>query len=288
MNPKVLVLGATGTVGRALVAALVQRGVAVRAATRDPDRARRAGLGSEVETVLFDLERPETFDRALEGVERVFLVARPGDEHSDRWALPLLDAVERHGVRRVVDLSAMGAEARPDFALRRIELRIEASSLGYTHLRPNWFMQVFAGGSLLASIRASRTLRIPAAEAKLSWIDARDIAEVAALELLRPELEERRAFTLTGDEALSHGDVAGLLGAASGQEVRYEAIDEDTARRALAEAGFPPPWIERLVGFYRLIRQGWTAPVSSAVRDLLGRPARTFAAFARENADLWR
>jgi hypothetical protein len=69
--------------------------------------------------------------------------------------------------------------------------------------------------------------------------------------------------------------------------VRYEPISEDEARRLLASAGFPPPWIERLIGFYRLVRQGFAAPVSSSGPQLLGRPARTFEAFAREHTAVW-
>ena len=154
MNTKILVVGATGTVGRPLVAELVNGGAAVRAATRDPARA-RGMLPDAAEIVPFDLERTDTFDDALQYVDRVFLIARPGDEHADHLAFPLIEAMERHGVRHVVDLSALGAEARPSFALRKVEQRLEASPMTFTHLRPNFFMQLFTGGSLLAAVRAS-------------------------------------------------------------------------------------------------------------------------------------
>jgi uncharacterized protein YbjT (DUF2867 family) len=284
----VLVVGATGTVGRSLVAELVAAGMPVRAATREPATARaRGGFADEVEIVPFDLERPATFDGALDGVDRVFLAARPGDEQAERVALPLIDALERRGVHHVVDLSALGAEQRPSFALRKIELRLEASPMTFTHLRPNWFMQVFTGGALLAAIRAG-ALRVPAAQAAISWIDARDVAAVAAVALIAEQAHARRAYALTGDQALDHAEVAALIRDAAGIDVRYEALGEDDARRALSGAGFPPPWVERLVGFYRLVREGLAAPVSPAVREVLGRPARTFAAFAQEHAAAWR
>jgi len=181
MKGKILVVGATGTVGSSLVAELVKVGVPVRAATRDPvSAAARGGFSSEAEIVSFDLTRAETFNAALDGVERAFLVARPGDEHADLLAFPLIDAMEKRGVRRVVDLSAMGAELRPSFALRKIELRLEASTMAFTHLRPNWFMQMLAGGAFLAAVHATRTLRVPAALAKISWIDARDVSAARA------------------------------------------------------------------------------------------------------------
>src|SRR4051812_2394895 len=103
-----LVLGATGGVGGAEAAGLAARGARVRGATRDPGRVRGA---AGVEWVAFDLERPEGFDAALAGVDRVFLVARPGDERPERVAGPLIDAMARRGVRRVVNLTALGTEA---------------------------------------------------------------------------------------------------------------------------------------------------------------------------------
>jgi uncharacterized protein YbjT (DUF2867 family) len=286
MSEKILVVGATGTVGRPLVAELVKGGAAVRAASRDPGRARGV-LPDATEIVPFDLERPATFDDALQGVDRVFLMARPGDEHADRLAFPLIGAMERHGVRHVVDLSALGAEARPSFALRKVEQRLEASPMAFTHLRPNFFMQLFTGGSLLAAVRAC-AIRVPAAYAKVSWIDARDVAAAAAAVLAADRVHAGKAYTLTGPQALNHAEVAAVIEQACGRAVRYEAIAEEEARCVLSQAGFPAPWVERLIGFYRLVRDEAAAPVSSAVQDLLGRPARTFSAFAIEHATMWR
>jgi len=288
MEGKILVIGSTGTVGRLLVAELVKTGALVRAATRDPETvAVRAGFPDCVEVVPFDLERVSTFDGALDDVDRVFLVARPGDEQSDRYAFPLIDVMERRGVRRVVDLSAMGAEMRSSFALRKIELRLEDSRMAFTHLRPNWFMQVFMGGSLLASIRAFRVIRVPAAAAKISWIDAGDVAAVAAATLGLERIHEGKAYTLTGSEALDHAEVALAIGRASGMAVRYEPLSDDEAKDALKSAGFPEQWIQRLIMFYRLVREGYAAPISTAVQDILGRSPRKFADFARENAATW-
>src|SRR5512140_27951 len=143
----VLVIGATGEVGSRVLAELGTRGVPVRAASRQPAVASAASApcaSGPVDWVRFDLEAPETFDPALAGVARVFLIARPGDDDADRPARPLVQAMLRAGVRHVVDLSAMGAETRDDFALRKIELMLERSGMEWTHLRRNWFMQIFS------------------------------------------------------------------------------------------------------------------------------------------------
>jgi uncharacterized protein YbjT (DUF2867 family) len=285
MTARILVLGATGTVGGELVSALVRKGCAVRGATRSPQAA-RTRTGDAVEWVQFDLERPETFGPALSGVDRVFLIARPGDQHSDRVALPLIDAMKTRGVRHVVNLTAMGTEMREDFALRKIEVHLEASGLEFTHLRPNWFMQMLASGSVQAGIRATGSFGLPAADARISWIDARDISAVAA-QALTTAGHAGRAYTLTGPAALDHHQIARMLSGVTGREVRYVPLDEDQARGAMGAAGFPPEWVERLITFYRLIRAGFCAPVSPDVAAVLGRPPAGFERFAAEHASAW-
>lgn len=285
MAGNILVIGATGTVGGHLVARLEQQGEAILAATREPQRAAR-NTGGLTRYVAFDFERPETFAPALDGADRVFLMARPGDEQADRVALPLIDEMKRRRIRRVVNLTAMGVETREDFALRKVERALEDSGLGFTHLRPNFFMQLFAGGPLLQDIQTTEALHLPAADARISYIDVRDIADVATAALTRPG-HDGQAYTLTGPRALHHDEVAQALSDAAGRTIRYVPIDEDAARRKLADSGLAPPRVERLMGFYRLVRQGFCAPVSSAIETVLGRPPLSFSRFARDHAACW-
>ena len=224
MAEQVLVMGATGTVGSGVVGELARRGVEVRAATRVPGGSAARALG--VPAVRFDLEEPDTWRPSLAGVGSVFLVARPGDDEPQRFAIPLIDEMRAAGVRRVVDLSAMGIETREDLGLRKVERHLEASGLAFTHLRPNFFMQIFSSDPLLSGIRAAGVIAIPAADARLSFIDARDIAAVAAT-VLSSGGHEGRAYTLTGPEAVDHGTVARELSAAAGREIRYIAMDEE-------------------------------------------------------------
>ncbi|HEX2189982.1 MAG TPA: SDR family oxidoreductase [Longimicrobiaceae bacterium] len=286
MDGRVLVLGATGAVGRGVVEELVTRGESVRAASRDPDAA-RARAPRLVEWVRMDLERPDTFEAALAGVDRVFLIARPGDEEPERVAGPLIEAMRRAGTRHVVSLTALGVETRNDISLRKVELLLEESGLEYTHLRPNFFMQVFTTDPLLPAIRSTGAIRLPAGEARVSYIDARDIAAVAAAALTEPG-HAGGAYTLTGPEALDHAVVAALVSEAAGARIRYEPATEEEARAALAGAGFPARRVERLIGFYRLVRAGFCAPVSGDVERVLGRPPTPFTRFADEHSSRWR
>jgi len=286
MNGTILVIGATGTVGALLVKELEVKGESVRAATREP-AAYEHRSHARTKYVRFDLERPETFPAALEGVERVFLIARPGDDDADRVAAPLIERMKRQGVQHVVNLSAMGTEMQPESALSKVERRVEDSGFSFTHLRPNWFMQIFSGGPLLAQILSTGAIHVPAAGAKISFVDARDVAAVAAV-ALRGEEHAGKAYTLTGALALDHDEVARIISEASGKTVRYLPVSEETTRRSLRAAGFPGARIERLIGFYRLVREGFCEPVSGDIALVLERTPTSFATFAEDSAASWK
>jgi len=282
----VLVLGATGTVGRHVLKRLSETGVEVVGASRDPGTAaKRAGTG--VPFVELDYDRRSTFTSALRRISKVFMAVRPGDEQADVTGVPFVHEMSRHKVEQVVLLSAMGAELRDDFALRKIELAIETSGMKFTFLRPNWFMQVFSSGSLLQGIKANGMIALPAGQARISYIDARDVADVAVESLIDPS-RQGKGYTLSGPQALGHEEIAAVLSSALGRSIRYIALAEDEARHRLKQAGFPEEWVERLIGFYRLVRGGWCAHVVDQMAGLLKHAPRTFDDFASEYSACWR
>ncbi len=280
----IFVVGASGKLGSALLRVLEAKGAPVRAGTRTVEKHNPGATNTT--WVHLDLEHPETFEPALHGVSRVLLMARPGDEHPQRTSVPLIEAMKRAGVECVVNVTAMGTELRPDFGLRKVELALEASGLGFTHLRPNFFMQIFAAGPHHTQIMRRRQIRLPAADARISFIDVEDIAQVAAKCLLERE-HGGKAYTLTGSQALSHGEVASIITAATGSPVRYVPLGEDEARAEWAAAGLPPENVERLIAFYRIVRTGAAATVDPRVEQLLGRRASTFVEFATRSAAAW-
>jgi uncharacterized protein YbjT (DUF2867 family) len=286
MSEKVLVIGATGKTGSELVNLFIQNGKTVRAATRNPSTV-SSKFPRSVEFVEFDYDRPQTFAPALTGVEKLFLMARPSDNQSDKVGMPLIDAAKKEKIRLIVNLTAMGAEHDDTFMLRILEKYVEASGIPYTHLRPNWFMQNFNSGPMLADIRATGTLHLPAADAKLSFIDVRDIAAVGYAALTQPH-HVGKAYTLTGKEALSHFQVAEKLSHVAGKTISYMPISEEVARAGLAKSGIPADLIERWTDFYRKIRQGFCSPVSTDVERILGRSPLSFEQYANDYAASWR
>ncbi len=285
MPEMILVIGATGKTGAELVRLLGENGKAVRAASRKPFAA-LAKPGREIETVEFDFERPHTFSQALAGVKKVFLMARPGDNQPEKAAIPFIEEAVKRGVRLIVNLTAMGVERDDRFPLRILEKYIEASGVSFTHLRPNWFMQNFSSGPMLADIRATGAIHLPAGDAKISFIDVRDIAAVGYAALTERH-HEGRAYTLTGAVAMDHHEVATVLSRVSGETISYVPIGEEDARAMLTKSGFSSEMIERWTKFFQMVRHGYCAAVSHDVEVILGRPAITFEQYVRDYAPSW-
>jgi uncharacterized protein YbjT (DUF2867 family) len=286
MSQTTLIIGSTGRVGVELVRLLIEKGEAVRASTRSPSTA-SARLPCFAETVEFDFDRPETFAPALKGVAKVFLIARPGDNHADKVAMPFIDMAKKEGVRLIVNLTAMGVEQDDSFMLRILEKYVEASGIPYTHLRPNWFMQNFSSGPMLADIRATGALHLPASDAKLSFIDVRDVAAVGLAALTEPR-HAGNAYTLTGGEALDHYEVVGILSRMAGKTITYVPLSEEVACAALNKAGVAGDLIKRWTNFYRIVRQGLCASVTHDAESVLGRPTIAFEQYAKDHAASWK
>ena len=206
MSKRILVTGATGTVGSELVRLLVTAGGDIRAATRSPEKAERL-FRSEVDVVELDYRRASTFDAAVDGAEGIFLQAPPFDPDARETLVPLLDWAVQAGVGNVVMMTAMGVEVRDDLPIRRLEKHVESLGVAFTLLRPNFHMQHFAGGFLGERIRRTGAFSMPVGDARVSIVDGRDVAEVAAACLLSDE-HDGKEFTLTGPEALTHQEIA--------------------------------------------------------------------------------
>jgi uncharacterized protein YbjT (DUF2867 family) len=281
----IAVFGATGQTGTHLVATLLAAGQRVRAVVRDAARARRA-LGDRVELVPGDLERPETLAPALAGASRVYIAVGGPTGTPELVAAEgrLIDAARAAGISHYVRIS--GIDAAPDAPARiqrmhgALDHHLATSGLPHTILAPSFFMQNFLG--LAGAIRAG-SLPLPTGEARGSIIDARDIAEVAARVLTEPGHLGRR-YTLTGPEALSHGEVAAILTATVEREVRFVDLPPEAFAQGGVDSGLPRWFADLLADVYqRVFAAGGAARVTDDVPRILGRPARRFAAFAREH-----
>ena len=280
----VLVTGATGRVGRLVVAELLRAGVAVRALTRRPERA---SLPAGADVIAGDLTVPSSLDSALEGVSRVFLVWTP----ALTTAPAVIERIASHGSagpRRIVYLSAPHRTRHPFFqqpnALRALHEGMERllgeSGLDVAILRPGMFASN-ARHWWAPQIHTGNTVRWPYGSVATAPIDERDIGAVAARVLLDDE-HARADYVLTGPESLSQADQIGAIGEAIGRPIQFIEMSPDEFRRE-TEATWPAPVVEMLVSAWHA-SLGHPAYVTSAVQDVLGAPARTFHQWAIDHA----
>lgn len=284
----ILITGATGVVGSELVRLLAARGVTVRAFVRSQAAAKSLAALPGVELAVGTFEDTASVEAALGGVERAFLLT-PSSERSEAQQLAFIETARRIGLAHIVKLSQFAAaEDSPVRFLRYhaiAERAIKSAGLAYTFLRHNLFMQGLLG--FRDSIVQKGEFYAPAGEAKVSIVDVRDIAEVAAAALTQPG-HEGKIYDLTGPEALTHTEAAAILSGATGRPVTFVDVPPEAMREAVLAGGMGPWQAEGLVEDYAHYRRGEAAAVASGVQEATGRPPRSFATFARDYSQAFR
>jgi uncharacterized protein YbjT (DUF2867 family) len=282
-----LVTAATGTVGQHVVQALADREVRVRVGSRDPERARERVADEGVdrsEYVAFDFTRPETWGRSLDDVDGVFLVRPPGVDASTVGAFA--EAAARDGVARLVYLSTLGAEKNVLVPHHRIEKRIVATEATHTLLRASFFMQ-----NLLEvhgpDIVEHDEVFVPAGDGETSFVDARDLGDVAATVLTEPG-HENRAYDLTGPEALHYEEVATIFSSVLERRITYPKPSLVAFGRRMRQRGQPLGFIALMCGIYTTARLGLAARVTADTRRVLGREACRMETFVEDYASEFR
>jgi len=283
----ILVTGASGTVGSVLVEALVAGGHAFRAAYHSPEKAEKA-RSEGVDAVLLDFAAPETLPPGLAGIETVFLLGT-GVRGQIEGETNVVKAAKAAGVKRLVKQSVWRA-ADEGYALakmhRAIERAVEVSGMAWTFLRPNGFMQNFAQ-DMAESIKTEGAMSLPAADTRISHIDVRDIARVAARVLTEPG-HEGKAYELSGPEALAYGDAADILSRVLGKKITYTALTDEGARAAMPGAGLPDFYVDIMIDLFRAYRKGMASQVTPDVKLVTGREAITFEQFVQDHAGAFR
>jgi len=278
------VTGATGRVGRLVVAELLAAGVPVRALTRRPSAAE---LPAAVEVFAGDLAAPESLDAALQSVGAVFLL----------WTAPpattgaVVERLAAH-TRRVVFLSSPHQTPHPFFqqphpmaALHAgIERSIAAAGLAATMIRPGMFASNVTFWWADA-IRNGGVVRWPYGAAETAPIDERDIAAVAARALYQ-DGHAGGDYVLTGPESLSQAEQVSIIADTIGRPIPFQELTPEEFRRE-TEGRWPPPVVNMLLNAWSAA-MGQPAFVTSTVADIVGTPARTFRQWATDHADAFQ
>lgn len=282
-SPRILVLGATGQVGRALVALL--RGgpsIEVIAAVRDVTQARTLG----VPVVHLDLDKIDTFAPALQDIQRVFLVTGHSVDLL-RQSKDLVNCAKRAGVELIVHLGAGGDDDTrvAHYGWHQfVERYIEWSRIGFVHLRPEVFMQ-----NLFGCVKAG-VIRNYVGTTRLSWVDARDVAAVAARCLLDPARHRGNTYRL-GYDAKTYDEIAALISATLGKPFRYERRPPLEFLSAALAGGAEPAYMKSVFDSYTDFTNGLDEGADETFDNfpsLVGHRPRTVTDFIRDYAGRFR
>jgi uncharacterized protein YbjT (DUF2867 family) len=285
---KILVSGATGNVGTALLSYLDTTENDVRVLTHDESKAqslRDQGL----EVVVGDLSQQDTLGPAVVGVDTVFLLTPPVPEQVSIASNAIKAAKTLGNNPRLVRLSVMQASHDAPTRISRqhavIEDEIKSSGLPYTLLRPHYYMQ----NTLMAAHNVASEGRVyqPFKDGKLGMIDVREIGEVAA-KVLTEEGHEGKTYTLTGPASISFYDVAEALSEILDKEVEYVDISPDEAKESLLIMGFSEWMVEALNEYAKAYGEGYGDFTTDDVEHLTGHPATSYKEFASDFAQMFR
>lgn len=291
----ILVTGATGLSGSAVIREFARQKTPVRALIRSRAKARALELDafSTVDLVEGDMLRPETLGAALYGVDRVLMISS-ARERMPETQRTFIDAGKKAGVRHIIKLSGKesGIGFNPEkFRSTReheqIERYLEKSGLAWTHLRPSQFRQFYLPGTPTGLDMTANALSLPMGGARLAPVDVEDIAKVA-FTLLRNGGHEARSYDMTGPEVLTMTEVAERISQAIGKTARYVNITLEEKRQALLTTGIPPERVEALNELFSERRKCSESRVCLGTHEAFGIRPTTFAEFARRNAAVFR
>jgi len=282
MSEKILVFGATGNIGYQVAVALAKKGTPFRAVVHKVEKADKIkSLGENIEVVEVDITKPETVDKALHGIGKVFLLTPPG---YTQVKYQLIEAFERSKtVQHVVNLAALGAEEHGGKFIwaeehAGPEEEIKKRKFDLTSLRPSSFhsniladAQIFKEKSSYFKINGK----------PVNWVSNKDIGEVAALALTTPG-HEGKIYNLTGPDTITWQEITDLLTEVLGRKITYVPITQDQLREQL-KGHMPDQVIDGFVNVYTYFSNGGYNREYNDLEHVLGRMGTTFREFITEN-----
>ncbi len=279
----ILMIGATGNIGREVLPQLRQRGVPVRVLMPNSDKgAQMAQPG--VEVAYGKVDQPDSLAAALAGISRVY-VELPVGRNAQAALAQVLTAAQHAGVPFILRPSGLGAAPDSPSAILReqwaLEQQVAASGLAYTHLRPNYFMQSLLDGPAVG-VREGGVLAVPMGSTAYSIVDKRDIGAVAAA-VLAAGGHDGQTYAITGPAALTFTECASQLSAALQKPVRYINPPPQQAAQAMQAQGVPEALVRDLLELWAALAAGPGSAVTDTVALLTGRPATPFRQFVTDH-----
>jgi uncharacterized protein YbjT (DUF2867 family) len=276
----ILITGATGNIGGEVVQRLIERKAPIRGLVRDPKKATKL-TQQGIELAVGDLAQPDTLEPALQGIEKAFLVL-PNLPNQVELECAFIDAAKRAGIKQIVKLSVMRAGEVPSAFQkwhRQIEEHLEQSGIAWTHLRPNmlmqnmrWFAQTIAENGAFYNC---------VGDTKISHVDARDVAAVAAA-CLSETGHENKSYVLTGAKAITFNEIAAMLSQAMEKPVEYVDLPPNEIKTARLANGEPEWYLDAELELCAAWKQGAGSEITKAIAEIIHRPATNYEAFAQD------
>jgi uncharacterized protein YbjT (DUF2867 family) len=281
-----LITGASGSVGKAVLQEAMRRESKVRAMYRSKEEAAKAPSGCE--TVLADYSDAPSLRKALEGVTSVYVVCSPIPQLVELES-NVLDACKEAGVKHVVLNSAMGAgdfeKSFPSWH-RKVEDKLKTTGMSYTILRPNGFLQNIVAYNA-PSIRTQGAFYAAMGDAKVSYLDVGDIA-VVAVKALQGGAHAGKTYELNGPEEISNQELAKRISKTTGRTVNYVDIPESAQREAMLGIGMPEWQVTALLELQQYYKQGGGAKTDGLLKSLIEREPVTLDQYLAANAKEFR
>jgi uncharacterized protein YbjT (DUF2867 family) len=291
LTETILITGATGTVGSEVVKQLSAKGenIIVKAAARSATDNTFKNL-NRVQVVQLDYDKPDSLAVALKGVDKLFLLT-PFQSNMVDLTSNLVSEAKKAKVKYIAKQSVMGADAEPGITPGRLhrqaEKIIEESGIPFTFLRPNFFMQNFVN-YYSNLIRSQGAFYMPAGDAKVSFVDVRDIAAVAVKSLINENQQKGRTYNITGGEALSYGQAAEILSKAVGKKINYVNVTDQDARKGMKDMSMDEWTIKSMIELFEITRAGYVSEISPIVEQVTGNKPITFSQFAKDYAGAFK
>lgn len=224
---RILITGATGNIGLEVVHFLseLKSDSEIYVAVRDIERAKKTFKNyPNVLFRQFDFENDNSYSKAFDQIEILFLLRPPHISDVEKVFQPLLNSVKENGIKKIVFLSVQGAEKSKVIPHNKIERLIQELGFNSIIVRPSYFMQNLTT-TLLPEIVKNKIITLPSGKAKFNWIDAKNIGEATAILITQFENYQNQVYEITGTENKNFGDVADLMTKITGEQIRFKSIN---------------------------------------------------------------
>lgn len=281
----ILIIGGSGNIGYPLVDYLSGReGITMTLGLRDPEKEKeRFNNFDDVGLVRFDFLDPTTFPESFAGVNKVFFIRPPQLAKPKEDMAPFLSYAKNQGVQQIVFVSLIGVEKNPMTPHHTIEKMIRALQIPYTFIRPSFFMQNL-NTTHQKDIKEKHDLFIPAGQSKTSFIDTRDIGEVAGI-CLTDDRYLNQELEITGSEALTYTEIANIMSRVLAIPITYSKPSLLTFRRTMIKRGLPKDYVNVMVMLYLITQLGNAKKMTRTAEKVLKRAPRSFETYVDDYRD---